>query len=227
MVKNEFLIRARLARGIILKRALGVVLRSAGALVIVVVAMTAGSGRVYGQDWGKPVWSDEFNSSVRGAPPDASNWTYEVGGNGWGNHELEIYCAAGAGGTASGAAAPAVCNAEQPNAFQDGQGHLIIRALRVSAEPAPTGTWTSARMKSVGLREFQYGRMEACMKLPVGAGLWPAFWMMGTGASGRRAARSTSWKIFRRREDRKTDWARRKWRGRFMGRVRRQADTSA
>ena len=184
MMKNEFLIRARLARGIILKRALGVVLRSAGALVIVVVAMTAASGRVYGQDWGKPVWSDEFNSSVLGASPDASNWTYEVGGNGWGNHELEIYCAAGVGGSAlaSGAAAPSVCDAERPNAFQDGQGHLIIRATRVRAEPAPTGTWTSARMKSVGLREFRYGRMESCMKLPVGAGLWPAFWMMGTGA---------------------------------------------
>ena len=184
MVKNEFLIRARLARRIILKRAMGVVLRSADALVIVAFAMTAGSGAAYEQDWGKPVWSDEFNSSVRGAPPDASNWNYEVGGDGWGNHELEIYCAAGAGGTATASevAAPAVCNVEQPNAFQDGKGHLIIRALRVSAEPAPTGTWTSARMKSVGLREFQYGRMESCMKLPVGAGLWPAFWMMGTGA---------------------------------------------
>ena len=178
-MKNEFLIQARLARGIILRCVTGVALRSVCALVIIAFAMVDGAS---GQDWGKPVWSDEFNSSVRGAPPDASNWTYEVGGNGWGNHELEIYCAAGAGGTASGAATPAVCNAERPNAFQDGQGHLIIRALRVSAEPAPTGTWTSARMKSVGLREFQYGRMESCMKLPVGAGLWPAFWMMGTGA---------------------------------------------
>jgi beta-glucanase (GH16 family) len=179
MVKNEFLIQARLARGIIL-RCVRVALRSVFALMIIAFAMVDGAS---GQDWGKPVWSDEFNSSVRGAPPDASNWTYEVGGNGWGNHELEIYCAAGVGGTAtaSEAAAPAVCNAAQPNAFQDGQGHLIIRATRVSAEPGPTGTWTSARMKSVGLREFHYGRMESCMKLPVGAGLWPAFWMMGTG----------------------------------------------
>jgi len=182
MMKNEFLIRARLARRIILTRATQVALRSAGALVIVVFAMTAGTDRVYGQDWDKPVWSDEFNSSVRGAPPDASNWTFEVGGNGWGNHELEIYCATGDGRAAKDASVPAVCNAGQPNAFQDGLGHLIIRALRVSAEPAPTGTWTSARLKSAGLREFQYGRMESCMKLPVGAGLWPAFWMMGTGA---------------------------------------------
>jgi len=179
MMKDEFSIRVRLARGIILKRAMGVALRSAGPLAISTFAMFAMAGKTYGQDWGKPVWSDEFNSNVVGAPPDANNWTYEVGGNGWGNHELEIYCAAGT--VAPEGAAPSVCNAEQPNAFQDGQGHLIIRALRVSAEPEPTGAWTSARMTSVGLREFKYGRMEACMKLPVGAGLWPAFWMMGTG----------------------------------------------
>src|SRR5450432_4405829 len=144
MVKIEFFVRARLARGIILKCATGVALRSAGALVIFAFAMTARRDSAYGQDWGKPVWSDEFGSNVLGAPPDASNWTYEVGGNGWGNHELEIYCAAGVGGSAlaSGAAAPSVCDAERPNAFQDGQGHLIIRATRVRAEPAPTGTWT-------------------------------------------------------------------------------------
>lgn len=173
---------ARLERGNILKCARGIALRNVGAIMIFAFAVT---GAASAQDWGQPVWSDEFNSSVRGALPDASNWTYDAGGNGWGNHELEIYCAAAARDSAVVAAVAlpvAVCNAYQPNAFQDGQGHLIIRALRVGAEPAPTGTWTSARMKSVGLREFQYGRMETCMKLPVGAGLWPAFWMMGTGA---------------------------------------------
>ena len=181
-MRKEFRIREAVARKNILKRIAGGTVRYACMSLMAVLAISAIADRAYGQEWGKPVWSDEFNSSVSGAPPDASNWTYEVGGNGWGNHELEIYCAAGFAGSAKDAAVPAVCNAEKPNAFQDGRGHLIIRALRVSAEPAPTGTWTSARMKSVGLREFQYGRMEACMKLPVGAGLWPAFWMMGTGA---------------------------------------------
>ena len=36
------------------------------------------------------VWSDEFNSK-NGSLPDASKWTYDIGGNGWGNHELEYY----------------------------------------------------------------------------------------------------------------------------------------
>jgi beta-glucanase (GH16 family) len=186
MEKNELeSLESRPERRNILKSAARMVVRNIGEVTMVAFAILVMAGNAYGQDWGKPVWSDEFNSSVPGAPPDASSWTFEIGGNGWGNHELEIYCPAGTvvSVTATTATAPPpVCNAEHPNAFQDGQGHLIIRAWRVSAEPKPTGTWTSARMKSIGLREFQYGRTEACMKLPVGAGMWPAFWMMGTGA---------------------------------------------
>src|SRR6202795_5331931 len=114
---------------------------------IVGTATLSGSGFVAtagGQAWGEPVWSDEFNSTEAAAALDASKWTFDVGGSGWGNHELEVYCA-------PGTSTPAPCDAEHPNAFQDGHGHLIIRASRVNAEPAPTGSWTSARMKTLGL----------------------------------------------------------------------------
>jgi beta-glucanase (GH16 family) len=144
--------------------------RLVGAAVLIASGFAATASA---QAWGEPVWSDEFNSSEAGAAPDANKWTFDVGGSGWGNHELEVYCA-------PGTSTPAPCGAEHPNAFQDGHGHLIIRALKVSAEPAPTGSWTSARLKTLGLKDFQYGRMESCIKLPVGAGLWPAFWMLGT-----------------------------------------------
>src|SRR5882762_9625187 len=36
------------------------------------------------------VWSDEF-SGADGTAPDSSKWTYDTGGNGWGNNELECY----------------------------------------------------------------------------------------------------------------------------------------
>jgi beta-glucanase (GH16 family) len=145
-----------------------------GQIVGAVVLMAAGfAAAANAQAWGEPVWSDEFDSSEGGAAPDASKWTFDVGGSGWGNHELEVYCA-------PGTSSPALCDGEHPNAFQDGHGHLIIRGLKVSAEPAHTGSWTSARLKTLGLKDFQYGRMESCIKLPVGAGLWPAFWMLGT-----------------------------------------------
>ena len=117
--------------------------------------------------WGVPVWSDEFNGSAM-QTPDPAKWNFDVGNqNSWGNHELETYCPAG----------PAVykgCDPGHPNAFQDGEGHLVLRAQRDA-----DGNWTSARITTRGLQEFQYGRIEARMKLPVGTGLWPAFWMLG------------------------------------------------
>jgi beta-glucanase (GH16 family) len=128
------------------------------------------------QTW-KALWSDEFDSTTAGAPPDASKWVYDTGAGKWGNKELETYCA-------PGASTPAPCDPRNPNVFQDGKGHLVIQAIRSSAGPAPTGTWTSGRIKTRGIQDFQYGRMEACMRLPVGPGLWPAFWLLGTVGPG-------------------------------------------
>jgi beta-glucanase (GH16 family) len=125
------------------------------------------------QDWGKPVWSDEFNSTTPNTRPDPSKWKFDIGSKGWGNNELETYCA-------PGSSTPAPCDSKHINAFQDGKGHLVIQAIRMSTSPEPAGRWTSARLKTRGLADFQYGRIEACMKLPVGAGLWPSVWMLGT-----------------------------------------------
>jgi beta-glucanase (GH16 family) len=110
------------------------------------------------------VWSDEFNGA-NGTAPDPAKWTYDTGGGGWGNGELQTYCAAGSN--------TAPCSAANPNAYQSG-GQLVIRARNSG------GAWTSARLKTQGVAQFQYGRIEARLKLPVGAGLWPAFWMLGT-----------------------------------------------
>ena len=86
--------------------------------------------------WGRPAWSDEFGGP-KGAPPDPDRWAFETGNNGgWGNQELEVYCA-------PGASAPFPCDPRHPNAYQDGEGNLVIQALRT-----PSGTWTSARMKT-------------------------------------------------------------------------------
>ena len=81
------------------------------------------------------VWSDEFNGAA-GSLPDASKWTYDVGGGGWGNNEEEVYCAAGSN------AYP--CSSSTPNAALDGNGHLVISAIFNGS------TWTSTRMKTEG-----------------------------------------------------------------------------
>lgn len=98
------------------------------------------------------VWEDDFNTD---GAPNAANWTYDLGAGGWGNGELQNY----------------TNNAE--NAKVEG-GSLII-----TAKADGNGGYTSARLKSQGLYEFTYGRVEVKAKLPASAGTWPAIWMLG------------------------------------------------
>jgi uncharacterized protein (TIGR03437 family) len=112
------------------------------------------------------VWSDEFNGAA-GSPPDPTKWNYDLGGGGWGNGEVETY------------------TNSTNNAFQDGNGNLVIRAIRDS-----NGNYTSARLQtgspgastSTADLSWTYGLVEARIKLPTPSlGVWPAFWMMGEG----------------------------------------------
>jgi beta-glucanase (GH16 family) len=107
------------------------------------------------------VWSDEFYSPD-GSSPDATKWTYDVGGNGWGNHELEYY------------------TKRLENARIE-KGNLVITATRESytGDDGVTRDYTSARLKTQGLFAQTYGRFEARIKIPEGQGMWPAFWMLG------------------------------------------------
>jgi beta-glucanase (GH16 family) len=119
------------------------------------------------QTWNQ-AWSDEFNGA-QNAAPDSTKWTFDVG-NLHVNNELEIYCSNPVAGS------PAPCNSTTPSAYQDGIGNLVIEARNNG------GTWTSARLKTQGIStaNFQYGRIEARIKLPSATGLWPAFWMLGS-----------------------------------------------
>ncbi|MGH9511269.1 MAG: glycoside hydrolase family 16 protein [Terriglobales bacterium] len=111
-------------------------------------------------------WCDEFNGGLN-SPINSANWTFDTGNSGFGNNELETYC------DPSSNTAP--CNSSTPNAYIDGSGHLAIQVLSPSAN-----TWTSARLKTQGLRTFNFGRIEASLMFPSHAGLWPAFWMLGS-----------------------------------------------
>jgi beta-glucanase (GH16 family) len=118
-------------------------------------------------------WNDEFNGAVN-TVPDSSKWTYEYGNLNV-NNELEYYC-----GPPNDANNHAPCM-NNPNVFLDGNGHLVIQAIRVGSSTAPgSNAWTSTRMISKGKQSFAYGRIEASMQLPTAAGLWPAFWALGT-----------------------------------------------
>jgi beta-glucanase (GH16 family) len=116
---------------------------------------------------GTLVWSDEFsNSTGANAQPNPLVWTYDSGDSGFGNDELENYCAWGAN------ASP--CNSAAPNAYVGTDGYLHIVARR----PSP-GVYTSARLKTQGLFSFRYGRMEVRAMVPEAQGFWPAAWTLG------------------------------------------------
>ncbi len=109
-------------------------------------------------------WSDEFNGAD-GSSPDSSKWTYDtgVGGNGWGNNELETY------------------TNRTKNAQIQG-GNLVITTVKETYADPSDGVmrnYTSARLKTQNLFSQAYGRFEARIKIPAGQGMWPAFWMLG------------------------------------------------
>ncbi len=97
------------------------------------------------------VWEDNFDGNEL-----SSSWVNETGYIA--NDELQDYQASG--------------NHEVSD------GTLKITAKLVN-EDKVFGSYTSARIKTQGIKEFTYGRVESRMKLPQGVGLWPAFWMLG------------------------------------------------
>lgn len=99
------------------------------------------------------VWSDEFNYT---GLPDSTKWGYEVGYIR--NRELQYY------------------TLKRPENAVVQNGNLMLIGRK---EPWEGFEYTSASINTEGKYSFQYGLVEARMKLPVGQGKWPAFWMMG------------------------------------------------
>jgi beta-glucanase (GH16 family) len=103
------------------------------------------------------LWHDEFDGPA-GAPPDPGSWDFDVGGDGWGNQQLEF------------------TTARPENVSLDGKGHLAITAR---AEAYMGRSYTSGRIETLAHFTHAFGRFEARMQLPTGQGLWPAFWLLG------------------------------------------------
>lgn len=104
----------------------------------------------------KLVWEENFN----GKTLNKENWNIEIGDGcpncGWGNNERQIYT---------------------DDNHKLSKGKLVITAKKEGNQ------YTSTRITTKSKKEFKYGRFEARAKLPVGYGIWPAFWMLGSNIS--------------------------------------------
>ena len=101
------------------------------------------------------VWNDEFDS---GSELNGNDWTHEVQGSGWVNHELQNYV-----------------NHKSPEGnlvTEIKNGHLQIHCFKEN------GKVYSGRVYAKVKEGWTYGYIEASIKLPSGKGTWPAFWMM-------------------------------------------------
>ena len=113
-------------------------------------------------------WSDDF-SGAAGTGLDTARWKYDTGpGSSFGTGEIETMTSSTA------------------NVYQDGAGHLVLKALHSGTNPG-TG-WTSGRVETqaatFGAPAGGVVRMESVLRQPDvttanGRGYWPAFWMLG------------------------------------------------
>lgn len=142
--------------------------KSIGTLTILLLTIVCGSAPATSSTvsggtpagW-KLVWSDELDGPGASAV-DATKWSFDLGGNGWGNDELETY------------------TSRTENAHLKG-GFLVIKAIKgpFTGPDNITRDYTSARLLTKNKFSQAYGRFEARIKIPYGQGIWPAFWLLG------------------------------------------------
>jgi beta-glucanase (GH16 family) len=96
---------------------------------------------------------DDFDGPA-GSLPSAELWDYDIGP--YQDAGLQTY------------------TKRSENVRLDGDGHLVIQALRTS------DGYTSARPMTRGKLDMLYGTVSARIKFPAGQGIWPAFWLLGS-----------------------------------------------
>jgi hypothetical protein len=112
-------------------------------------------------------WSDDFTGAAN-TGLNTANWLYDTGTGVFGTGEIETMTNSTA------------------NVYQDGAGHLVIKALHSGTNP--TAGWTSGRIETPATFGAAAGgvvRMESILQQPNvnntnGLGYWPAFWMLGS-----------------------------------------------
>lgn len=104
----------------------------------------------------KLVWEENFD----GDKVNEAVWHFTIGNGcpkcGFGNHERQFYTK---------------------------ENHKVANGKLTITAKKDGDKYTSTKIATNGTKEFKYGRIEARAKLPVGHGIWPAFWMLRTDIS--------------------------------------------
>lgn len=118
----------------------------------------------------KILWTQSFNEKA-GTKVSSKVFSYDTGnGLGWGNNEQEYYTNKAA------------------NISSDGAGHLVINAIKLNPDNPKDQyitnwcvacVYSSAKVTTRDKLGFKYGSISARIQTPVGAGMWPAFWLLG------------------------------------------------
>jgi hypothetical protein len=115
-------------------------------------------------------WSDDFNGAA-GTGVNTTDWLYDTGpGSNFGTGEIETMTNSTA------------------NVFQDGAGHLVLKAIHTGTNP--TAGWTSGRIETqradfgapaggVVMMQSSIQQPDSNLNTSNGLGYWPAFWMLG------------------------------------------------
>ena len=142
---------------------------------VLTTASLGSSPKAYAATWTQ-IWSDEFNGSA-GTGVSTSNWLYDTGTgygcsgcpSGWGTGEVENM------------------TTSTSNVYQDGSGHLVIKATKSGS------TWSSGRIETQrtnfaapagGELAVQASIQQPNVSGAAAAGYWPAFWMLGSAFRG-------------------------------------------
>jgi beta-glucanase (GH16 family) len=104
-------------------------------------------------------FSDDF-TGLAGSVPDPAKWTVRT--NGLPADSIQTL------------------SIDPQNCHQDGKTNLVMVATRAVTPLATPEKFTYASSYIQSKFEQQYGTFQARIKTPAGAGMWPAFWMIGT-----------------------------------------------